>query len=192
MWSRRSVLATLAAPALRGQERKSEIFGDAEAYERVMGRWSRILAPQLVAFSDLPDSGQVLDVGSGTGALALSVATLKPHCQVVGIDPSRPVLDSAIHVPAVANLHDDDGRLGIIDGIQHSIVSLANAILFLAGEFLSAGGAWFGGQIPDLGGDSPAVLGRQGLEFLRSRWLDEQPITCHAASGLSGHPRRPG
>ena len=89
MLSRMRVLAALVAPALRGQERRSEVFGDAEAYERFMGRWSSILAPQLVDFTDPPDMGRVLDVGSGTGALAFSVAKLNPHCQVLGIDPSK-------------------------------------------------------------------------------------------------------
>jgi SAM-dependent methyltransferase len=65
------------------------MFADAEAYERFMGRWSNILAPQLLDFADLPDMGRVLDVGSGTGALAFSAAKRNPHCQVLGIDPSQ-------------------------------------------------------------------------------------------------------
>lgn len=65
------------------------MFRDAEAYERFMGRWSRILAPQLVDFAGPRDSGRVLDVGSGTGALAFSVAERNPHCLVLGIDPSQ-------------------------------------------------------------------------------------------------------
>ena len=65
------------------------MFGDAEAYERFMGRWSSILAPLLVDFAELRDTGRVLDVGSGTGALAFSIAKLRIHCQVLGIDPSK-------------------------------------------------------------------------------------------------------
>ena len=65
------------------------MFADAEAYERFMGRWSSQLAPRLVEFARVADKGRVLDVGSGTGSLAFSVAKLKPHCQVVGIDPSK-------------------------------------------------------------------------------------------------------
>ena len=65
------------------------MFGDAEAYERFMGRWSSLLAPLLVDFADVRDTGRVLDVGSGTGALAFSIAKLRIHCQVSGIDPSK-------------------------------------------------------------------------------------------------------
>ena len=71
------------------------MFGDAEAYERFMGRWSRLLAPLLVDFTEVHDAGRVLDVGSGTGALAFSIAKLKAHCQVLGIDPSKQYVEFA-------------------------------------------------------------------------------------------------
>jgi SAM-dependent methyltransferase len=89
MLSRRRILAAAAAPVLLGQQQEPAMFADAGAYQRFMGRWSTLLAPQLVEFTDFPDMGRVLDVGSGTGVLAFSVAKLKPHCQVVGIDPSK-------------------------------------------------------------------------------------------------------
>lgn len=43
---------------------------DPDAYERLMGRWSRRLAPLFVKFADLPLGGTVLDTGCGTGSLA--------------------------------------------------------------------------------------------------------------------------
>jgi len=85
--SRRAVLGALVAPALC-QDQRPKLFGDAEAYERFMGRWSSMLAPLLVDFAEVRDAGRILDVGSGTGALAFSIAKLKPHCRVLGIDPS--------------------------------------------------------------------------------------------------------
>ncbi|HVW87020.1 MAG TPA: class I SAM-dependent methyltransferase [Bryobacteraceae bacterium] len=89
MLSRRGALAGFGAWALRGQNRRRGMFGDAEAYERFMGRWSRLLAPLLVDFTGLPERGRVLDAGSGTGALAFSIARSKEHCEVSGIDPSK-------------------------------------------------------------------------------------------------------
>lgn len=65
------------------------MFADAEAYEKFMGRWSSLLAPRLVDFAGIPDTGEVLDAGAGIGALTLSIARLRIHCQVLGIDPSK-------------------------------------------------------------------------------------------------------
>ncbi len=65
------------------------MFGDAEAYERFMGRWSRLVAPAFADFVDIPDTGSVLDVGSGTGSMAFVVAARKPRTRVLGIDVSK-------------------------------------------------------------------------------------------------------
>ncbi len=78
-----------AFSALLGQEQRTSMFGNAEAYDRFMGRWSRVVAPILLEFADIPDAGRVLDVGSGTGSLAFAIADRKPRCHVVGIDPSK-------------------------------------------------------------------------------------------------------
>jgi len=89
MLSRRALLAVLAVPGLRGQSEKANMFGNAEAYERFMGRWSRIVAPQLVDFTGVPAAGRMLDVGCGTGSLASAIAERKVQAQVLGIDPSK-------------------------------------------------------------------------------------------------------
>jgi SAM-dependent methyltransferase len=65
------------------------MFGNAEAYERFMGRWSRVVASQLVDLTPVPAAGRVLDVGSGTGSLAFAIAERKGRTEVVGIDPSK-------------------------------------------------------------------------------------------------------
>jgi ubiquinone/menaquinone biosynthesis C-methylase UbiE len=65
------------------------MFGNATQYERFMGRWSRLVAPRLVDFAAAPDTGRMLDVGSGTGSLAEAIAQRKPRALVVGIDPSQ-------------------------------------------------------------------------------------------------------
>src|ERR1044071_6820448 len=55
-----------------------------------MGRWSGRLAPRLVQFAALVDGDDVLDVGTGTGSLAASVAASAPSSRVVGVDRSEP------------------------------------------------------------------------------------------------------
>jgi len=65
------------------------MFADADKYERFMGRWSRLIAPLLVDFTKVPDQGRVLDVGSGTGSLAFTIAERKVKTHVLGIDPSK-------------------------------------------------------------------------------------------------------
>jgi SAM-dependent methyltransferase len=64
------------------------LFSGAQAYERFMGRWSRRLAPLFVRFAGVRDGDTVLDVGSGTGALAAAVAQSAPSGRIVGIDPA--------------------------------------------------------------------------------------------------------
>jgi SAM-dependent methyltransferase len=73
--------------ASRGQ---GQIFSEAQAYERFMGRWSRSLAPPFVRFAGVRDGDTVLDVGSGTGALTAAVAGMAPSSRIIGIDPAAP------------------------------------------------------------------------------------------------------
>jgi SAM-dependent methyltransferase len=67
---------------------QQDIFAESEAYERFMGRWSRRLAPLLVKFASVAEQDSVLDVGSGTGALAFALAETIPSVRVTGVDPS--------------------------------------------------------------------------------------------------------
>ena len=92
MLSRRAFLAAPIVPVLQGQER---MFANAEAYERFMGRWSRIVALQLIEFTGIPDRGRVLDVGSGTGALSFALAGIHPRTDILGIDPSKEFVEYA-------------------------------------------------------------------------------------------------
>ena len=61
-------------------------FQNPEAYEKVMGRWSRRLAPPLIQFGGLANGDRVLDVGCGTGSLTFSVPQMAEVASVIGID----------------------------------------------------------------------------------------------------------
>jgi SAM-dependent methyltransferase len=87
------VACTTTKPAV---ERKGEaMFGKSDNYERFMGRWSRLLAPQLVAFAGVKDGDNILDVGSGTGVLAFAIRDATTKGEIVGIDPSEDYVEFA-------------------------------------------------------------------------------------------------
>ncbi|HVL54980.1 MAG TPA: methyltransferase domain-containing protein [Burkholderiaceae bacterium] len=67
---------------------QARMFAAGDAYDRFMGRWSRRLAPAFAEFAGVADGDRVLDVGTGTGALAAAVAAMTSRSEVVGIDPS--------------------------------------------------------------------------------------------------------
>ena len=67
----------------------STFSGDAETYERLMGRWSRRLAGPFIDFVGVQDGDAVLDVGCGTGSLTLAVAARAKVASVTGIDLSE-------------------------------------------------------------------------------------------------------
>ncbi len=71
------------------------MFEVAEAYEVMMGRWSRQLAPLFVEFVGVRDGEKVLDVGCGTGALSSTLASMTRAANIVGIDPSAAFIQAA-------------------------------------------------------------------------------------------------
>ena len=71
------------------------MFTAGEGYERFMGRWSRLLVPEYIAFAGLRDGERVLDVGTGTGSVAFMLTAAMPACEVVAVDPSEALVAHA-------------------------------------------------------------------------------------------------
>jgi SAM-dependent methyltransferase len=61
---------------------------DGAAYERFLGRWTGRLAEALIDFAGLPAAGPVLDVGCGTGSVALELRRRYPDRSVSAVDAS--------------------------------------------------------------------------------------------------------
>ena len=71
------------------------MFTNAYAYDRLMGRWSRLHEPHFLQFAEIPDYGKILDAGCGIGALAFAITELRPNCIIVGIDTSKEYISYA-------------------------------------------------------------------------------------------------
>jgi SAM-dependent methyltransferase len=67
---------------------EAAMFATAAAYERYMGRWSRLLAPDYLLFAGVADGQRVLDVGTGIGSLAFALEARLPSVRIVGVDVS--------------------------------------------------------------------------------------------------------
>jgi SAM-dependent methyltransferase len=57
-----------------------------------LGRWASRLAKVFLDFVDFPETGDLLDVGCGTGALTLAMAQRWPERGVIGIDLAEPFI----------------------------------------------------------------------------------------------------
>jgi SAM-dependent methyltransferase len=64
------------------------VWASGAAYEPYVGRWSRLVAAELVRWLGLPAGLRWLDVGCGTGALAATVVAHAQPAGVVGVDSS--------------------------------------------------------------------------------------------------------
>lgn len=68
---------------------------DGDGYELNMGRWSRRLAPPFLDFTGTADSGRVLDVGCGTGHLAVELLNRSTSVSIHGVDLAPVYVDYA-------------------------------------------------------------------------------------------------
>jgi len=67
----------------------SHLFADGEAYERLMGRWSRLAGEIFLDWFDIPANVRWLDVGCGNGAFTAALIARCAPVEVIGIDPSE-------------------------------------------------------------------------------------------------------
>ena len=65
-----------------------KLFTDGEAYERMMGRWSRFAGETFLDWLDVPKGLRWLDVGCGNGAFTEEIIARCAPATVMAIDPS--------------------------------------------------------------------------------------------------------
>jgi len=73
----------------------SDTWERGSPYERYVGRWSRQLAPEFLAWLGVPAGGRWVDVGCGTGALSAAILDRCSPASVTGVEPSEGFLKTA-------------------------------------------------------------------------------------------------
>jgi len=95
-----------------GQPAPFSFDAGAQAYERFMGRWSRLWVPALLDAAGVGPGQRVLDLATGTGeAAALAATRVAPNGRVLGADISLPMLRGA-----AARLAGQPVTLATMDG----------------------------------------------------------------------------
>jgi SAM-dependent methyltransferase len=108
----------------------SNVFNDATAYERYVGRWSRVVAPSFVRWLGLPAGRSWLDVGAGTGVLTQAILDHAAPTRIVAVDLSAAYVDyarSAVTDPRVEFAVGDAAR--IADGTAEFDAAVAGLVL---------------------------------------------------------------
>ncbi len=88
----------------------------AEAYDRFMGRYSRLLSPQLADLAGVHGGQRALDVGCGPGALTKELVARLGAASVSAVDPSAPFVEAArARHPGVEVHHASAEELPLVD-----------------------------------------------------------------------------
>ena len=93
---------------------RREIWAAGDPYERYVGRWSRLVARDFIAWLDLPPRLRWLDVGCGTGALSAGILAAAEPEALIGVDPSEGFL-------VLARTQTKDARVRFEPGDAHSL-----------------------------------------------------------------------
>jgi ubiquinone/menaquinone biosynthesis C-methylase UbiE len=103
-------------------DHKAMFQAPAEVYDRFVGRYSAGLARGMCDAAGVRPGQRALDVGCGSGALLVALASIVGEENVVGVDPSEPFLEAArAKVPGA-----------------RTVVGSAEALPFADGEFDAA------------------------------------------------------
>jgi SAM-dependent methyltransferase len=112
---------------------ESKMFAAGAGYERFMGRWSRLLAPRLIAFAGVKNGDRVLDIGTGTGSLAAALEANMPASQVVGVDPSAGFIAYAQKNAKTARVRYE---VGDAQALNYSDASFDSSLALLVMNFI--------------------------------------------------------
>jgi SAM-dependent methyltransferase len=149
----------------------------AEAYDRFMGRYSRLLSPQLADLAGVRGGQRVLDVGCGPGALTAELVSRLGPAAVSAVDPSEPFVAAArARNPGVDICRASAEELPFPDGTFDAALALHGG-----------SGRWTGRD----GSRDPAGWCRRGMRVgSQRRARPAQPVLAGGARARPGRRRR--
>ena len=104
----------------------AETWQSGDEYEAYVGRWSRVVAREFLAWLGKQPSSRWLDVGCGTGALTEVILQETAPIEIVGIDPSPGFIAHArtqVADPRVRFEQGDACNLPLPNGMFDAVVS---------------------------------------------------------------------
>jgi len=75
--------------------KKSDLWGNADAYENYMGRWSKKVAPLFLQWLDASGNKSWIDIGCGTGGLTELIANTCEPDSIIGVDMAEGFIEIA-------------------------------------------------------------------------------------------------
>jgi ubiquinone/menaquinone biosynthesis C-methylase UbiE len=109
------------------------LFGDGKAYERLMGRWSRLAGEKFLDWLAAPKNLKWLDAGCGNGAFTEVLMARCSPASVVGVDPSEGQLAYACGRPGTqgADFRVGDAQALPFPDNSFDAASMALVIVFV-------------------------------------------------------------
>ena len=110
------------------------LFTDGEAYERLMGRWSKSVGGRFLDWLDVPRGLRWLDIGCGNGAFTEEVVARCSPSSVMAIDPSDDQLAYARTRPGttMAEFRVGDAQTLPLDDHSFDVAVMALVISFVS------------------------------------------------------------
>ena len=109
------------------------LFTDGAAYERLMGRWSRLVGEVFLDWIAVPKKLRWIDVGCGTGAFTEELIKHSSPAAVMAVDPSAEQLAFARERPALATA---EFRVGDAQDLAFEDNSFDIAVMALVVHFV--------------------------------------------------------
>lgn len=111
----------------------ASLFNDGAAYERLMGRWSKLVGQQFLDWIAPAENLSWLDVGCGNGAFTEEIIARCAPAKVAAVDPSEGQLGFARARPGakLAEFRVADAQSLPFDNRSFDVVAMALAISFV-------------------------------------------------------------